>query len=87
MIDTDEPGAHVAATISRFSASGHDRLRRLPFDPVVSITDFVDTSTLANDKNQITLHIRPNAAIQKDGPHRRETLRSWLLDRFHALAL
>jgi hypothetical protein len=33
----------------------------------------VDTSTLANDKNQITLHIRPNAAIQKDGPHRRET--------------
>ena len=73
MIETDEPGAHVAATISRFNASGHDRLRRLPFDPVVSITDFVDTSTLANAKNQITLHMRRNVAIQKGGPNRRET--------------
>ena len=44
----DEPGTNDAATISRFSASGHDRLR-LPV-PFVPITDFVDTSRPHNAK-------------------------------------
>ena len=52
--DTDEPGANDAATISRFSASGHDRLR-LPV-PFVPITDFVDTSRPHNANDQIRLH-------------------------------
>jgi hypothetical protein len=73
MIDTDEPGANVASTISRFSASGHDRLRRTPVDTLVPITDFVDTSIPANAKNHITSYTRQNAAIQKGGPPRRDT--------------
>ncbi len=47
------PGAYDAATISRFSASGHDRLR-LPV-PFVPITDFVDTSRPHNANDQIRL--------------------------------
>jgi hypothetical protein len=43
-METDEPGASEAATISRFSASGHDRLRRRRSAELVSITGFVDTS-------------------------------------------
>src|SRR5947208_15643320 len=53
-IETDEPGANDAATISRFSASGHERLRGRPV-AVVPITDFVDTSCPHNTKNHITL--------------------------------
>src|SRR5213078_885748 len=52
-IETDEPGANDAATISRFSASGHERLRGRPV-AVVPITDFVDTSCPHNTKNHIT---------------------------------
>ena len=40
--DTDAPRAEAAATISRFSASGHDRCLRLT-RPFVSIIKFVDT--------------------------------------------
>ena len=49
----DEPGANDAVTISRFSASGHDRLR-LPV-PFVPITDFVDTSRPHNANDHIRL--------------------------------
>ena len=49
-IDTDEPGAQDAATISRFTASGHRLLVRRP--PFVSITDFVGTSTSRAASNQ-----------------------------------
>ena len=52
--ETDDPGANDAATISRFSASGHARLRRRPV-AVVSITNFVDTSRPHNTKDQIEL--------------------------------
>ena len=41
-IASDDPGTNVAATISRFKASGHDRCRRRCL--FVSITEFVDTS-------------------------------------------
>ncbi len=41
--DTDAPGTNDAATISRFSASGHDRCRRLS-RKLVPIIDVVDTS-------------------------------------------
>jgi len=41
-IETDAPGANAAATISRFSASGHRLRRRFP--PPVSISDIVGTS-------------------------------------------
>jgi hypothetical protein len=37
VIGCDDPGANVAATISRFKASGHDRCRRRLF---VSMTKF-----------------------------------------------
>ena len=49
-IVTDDPGAYDAATISRFTASGHERLRRRPVG-VVSITGFVDTSRPHNTKD------------------------------------
>jgi hypothetical protein len=40
--ETDAPGRNVAATISRFSASGQRLLRRFP--PLVSTSDIVGTS-------------------------------------------
>ena len=52
-IDTDEPGANDAATISRFRASGHERLRRPA--KVMPITDFVDTSRPHSAKDHIKL--------------------------------
>jgi hypothetical protein len=51
--ETDEPGANDAATISRFSASGHDRLR-FPV-PFVPITEFVDTACPHNKNDHIRL--------------------------------
>src|ERR1017187_4028015 len=53
-IETDEPGANDAATISRFSASGHERLRGRPV-AVMPITDFVDTSPPHNANDHIRL--------------------------------
>jgi hypothetical protein len=52
--ETDAPGANDAATISRFSASGHERLRRRPV-AVVPITDFVDTYRSHAAKHHIRL--------------------------------
>ena len=66
--DTDEPGANVAATISRFKASGHDRCRRRL---LVSITEFVDTSSHhAAFGDRSVVH---PLALRKGGPRRRET--------------
>jgi hypothetical protein len=69
--DTDEPGANDAATISRFRAFGHERLRRRPV-AVVPITGFVDTSRPS--QRQESHQTRRNEAIQEGGPRRRETL-------------
>jgi hypothetical protein len=44
------PGAYDTATISRFTASGQERLRCRPVG-IVSITGFVDTSRPHNTKN------------------------------------
>jgi hypothetical protein len=46
--------ASRSATISRFSASGHEWLRRRPV-AVMPITDFVDTSRPHHDTNHIRL--------------------------------
>jgi hypothetical protein len=48
-----QPDANDAATISRFSASGHDRLR-FPV-PFVPITEFVDTACPHNKNDHIRL--------------------------------
>src|SRR5215213_2331240 len=66
---TDAPGSNVAATISRFRDSGHDRCRRRLFVP---ITAFVDTSphhAVFGDRSVV----HP-VASRKGGPRRRETL-------------
>src|ERR1019366_1873544 len=68
--ETDEPGANDAATISRFSASGHERLRGRPV-AVMPITDFVDTSPPS--QRQRSHQTRRNGAIQEGGPRRRDT--------------
>ena len=66
---TDEPGSNVAATISRFSDSGHARCRRRLFVP---ITEFVDTSSHhAAFGDRSVVH---PVASRKGGPRRRETL-------------
>src|SRR5215213_2342137 len=65
---TDAPGINVAATISRFSDSGHARCRRRLFVP---ITAFVDTSPhhdIFGDRSVVH-----SLASWKGGPHRRET--------------
>ena len=72
--DTDAPGNNVAATISRFRDSGHDRYRRRCL--FVPITEFVDTSShhSAFDERSV---VHP-LALQKGGPCRRETWQAWL---------
>ena len=54
--DTDEPGVNVAATISRFNDSGHDRCRRRRL--FVSIIEFVDTS-LTTPQSNIEVSVIP----------------------------
>ena len=68
--ETDAPGSHVAATISRFNASGQ-RLCRL-FASLVSMSAFVDTSPPALT-HQSTGQTRSCAEPAQGGAHRRET--------------
>ncbi len=68
--DTDAPGADAAATISRFSASGHTfrRTRAL-----VSIIGLVDTYHPADTERPEPIQ---NSKIQAGGPYRRDTVRA-----------
>src|SRR5262245_16062638 len=72
-IETDAPGSDVAATISRFNASGQ-RLCRL-FASLVSMSAFVDTFPPALT-HQSTWQTRSCAELPQGGAHRRETARS-----------
>ena len=71
MIETGEPGANAAATISRFSASGQDRLRRPHPEPVVPITEFVDTSRCPNRQESHHVPISPKLSGPTYGGPRR----------------
>jgi hypothetical protein len=63
--ETDAPGSNVAATISRFSASGHRLFRRC--SRLVSIIAFVDTSTSRVASDQC-------ARLQEPGHHSKAVL-------------
>jgi hypothetical protein len=53
--ETEAPASYVAATISRFSASGHERYRRRPLK-FLSINEIVDTSATFETDQVASVH-------------------------------
>src|SRR5262249_14113047 len=64
--ETDAPGNTVAATISRFNASGHRLLRRR--SRLVSIIAFVDTSTSHPASDQRKNSANPPLTARRPSP-------------------
>ena len=64
--DADDPGTNVAATISRFSASAHDRCRRRSLK-LVSITELVDTSHHRRKNRTVPHPAKPRKAAHTGG--------------------